>query len=169
MSRRASCYDLSTQLSLQEVCFLSLHTKLSLHPCWTFSLGCMEANLNPMISGQVPRFIYVHCVLYFRRDFGEESELGWNDIWYRVLPVETQKKDKGKQRYQLCLTAVLMMLVSLPLLMMLKFISHISTLFWVLLGIRLVSVYRSSLSVSATWICHHVFIILNDLGKGFQP
>lgn len=120
-------------------------------------------------QGVVLLFIYVRCVLYFRRDFGEESELGWNDIWYRVLPVETQKKDKGNQRYQLCLTAVLMMLVSLPLLMMLKFISHISTLFWVLLGIRLVSVYRSSLSVSATWNCHHVFIILNDLVKGFQP
>lgn len=113
--------------------------------------------------------LFMFVVSYIRRDFGEESELGWNDIWYRVLPVETQKKDKGNQRYQLCLTAVLMMLVSLPLLMMLKFISHISTLFWVLLGIRLVSVYRSSLSVSATWNCHHVFIILNDLVKGFQP
>lgn len=46
MSRGASCYDLSTQLSLQEVCFLSVHTKLSVRPCLTFSLVCLEANLN---------------------------------------------------------------------------------------------------------------------------
>lgn len=48
---------------------------------------------------------------------------------------------------------------------MLKFTWHLSTPFWGLLSIGLVSVYQSSFSVTVIWISHCVFIILNDTRK----